>query len=228
MTSEELFYRLTQFLYSSSGAKYRKNFHFESSLKCGLQSPHIKLSSIEFSHKIFAGPSEHLPAMNRIKDLVASYNFSSTAFAVGQNYAGWETDEVIQWETFQNVGLSLVCVFIATSFLLSQVQCSLMVFFCVLITIVDVGGFMHFWGLTINVTTCVTLVIAVGLCIDQAAHVAHTFLVTQEADPTKRAILALTEIGPPVMNGGVSTFLAFVITATSESHVFLTFFKVSK
>ena len=101
-----------------------------------------------------------------------------------------------------------------------------MVFVCVLFTLVDVGGFMHFWGMTINITTCITLVIAVGLCIDQAAHIAHTFLVTQEPDKNKRAIITLTEIGSPVMSGGISTFLAFSIAASSESHVFLTFFKV--
>ena len=101
-----------------------------------------------------------------------------------------------------------------------------MVFICVLMTLVDVAGFMHFWGMTINITTCITLVIAVGLCIDQAAHIAHTFLVTQEPDRNKRAIQTLTEIGPPVMSGGISTFLAFSIASTSESHVFLTFFKV--
>ena len=42
----ELFYRLTQFLYSSSGAKYVKNFHFGSPLTCGLVSPKIKVGKI--------------------------------------------------------------------------------------------------------------------------------------------------------------------------------------
>jgi predicted RND superfamily exporter protein len=41
---------------------------------------------------------------------------------------------------------------------------------------VDVGGFMHFWGLTIDVISCVNLVIAVGLCVDYAAHIVHCFL----------------------------------------------------
>ena len=40
----------------------------------------------------------------------------------------------------------------------------------------DVGGFMHFWGLTIDVISCVNLVIAVGLCVDYAAHIVHCFL----------------------------------------------------
>ena len=46
VTDIEFFYRLTQFLYSPSGSKYRKNFHFGSNLVCGLNSPPIKLSTI--------------------------------------------------------------------------------------------------------------------------------------------------------------------------------------
>ena len=38
---------------------------------------------------------------------------------------------------------------------------------------------------------------------------------------------ALSEIGPAVIHGGMSTFLAFVLLAASESYVFFTFFKVS-
>ena len=39
---------------------------------------------------------------------------------------------------------------------------------------------------------------------------------------------ALTNIGPAVLNGGFSTFLAFILLATSKSHVFTSFFKVNQ
>ena len=38
---------------------------------------------------------------------------------------------------------------------------------------------MHFWGLTMNVLTCMTLVISVGLCVDFSAHIVHFFLAAQ-------------------------------------------------
>ena len=41
---------------------------------------------------------------------------------------------------------------------------------------INVGGFIHFWGLTIDVVSCINLIIAVGLCVDYAAHVAHNFI----------------------------------------------------
>ena len=42
----------------------------------------------------------------------------------------------------------------------------------------------------------------------------------------KRVIAALSNIGPAVLNGGISTFLAFILLAGSRSHVFLSFFKI--
>jgi predicted RND superfamily exporter protein len=49
----------------------------------------------------------------------------------------------------------------------------------VILSLVEVGGFMHYWGLTIDTVSCVNLIIAIGLCVDYSAHIAHGFLVEQ-------------------------------------------------
>jgi len=220
------FYRiLTQFLFSPSGAKYRVHFNFVGDLVCGEAASEVLLSSIELTHKLFSGPSEWIPAMNKIKQIVAEANFSNRAFPVGTEYASWETDEIIGWETWRNMGISLLCVFITTVVLIQNIPACLLVLGCVFLTLVNVGGFIHFWGLTIDVISCVNLVIAVGLCVDYSAHMAHCFM-SQTGTSDERAIKTLRDIGPAVLNGGFSTFLAFVLTAGSTSHVFATFFKV--
>lgn len=43
---------------------------------------------------------------------------------------------------------------------------------------------------------------------------------------TERAIATLSIVGPAVFNGGLSTFLAFVLLGSSEAYIFNTFFKV--
>lgn len=226
VSNTEFYERLTQYLFSPKGSKYRKNFMFDSSIQCGIASPPILLSTIEFTHKLFSGPSEHLPAMRKVKELVASLNFSAPAFAVADLYAGWETDEIIASEVYRNIGLSLLCVFVVTAVLLVHWRSCFMVFSCVLLTLVNVGGFMYFWGLTIEIISFCILVVVVGLCIDYAVHIAHSFLVSDKADADERAIDALGSIGPAVLNGGFSTFLAFIMTAGSDTHVFSTFFRM--
>merc|ERR1712156_445503 len=216
---------LTQFLFSPSGAKYRGNFNFMRELVCGEAASEILLSSIQLTHKLFSSPSEWIPAMNKVKQIVAEANFSNRAFPVARDYASWETDEVIELEFWRNMGLSLLCVFITTLILIQDIPVCVMVLLCVVLTLVNVGGFIHFWGLTIDTGSCINLIIAVGLCVDYAAHVAHNFM-GHSGSGDERAMKTLRDIGPAVLNGGFSTFLAFILTASSSSHVFTTFFKI--
>ena len=96
-----------------------------------------QLSTLTFTHRLFSGPSEHVPAMNRIKSIVASMNFSSIAFAEASEYAGWETDEVISWETVRNLILSMICVLVTTVVLISDLRACLWVLICVSMTLVS-------------------------------------------------------------------------------------------
>ena len=50
--------------------------------------------TFEFAHRLFSGPSEQVPAMNRVKSLIRAQNFSGTVFPFSKGYAAWETDEV--------------------------------------------------------------------------------------------------------------------------------------
>lgn len=43
---------------------------------------------------------------------------------------------------------------------------------------------------------------------------------------TERALTTLNVIGPAVLNGGLSTFFAFVLLGFSQAYVFMTFFRV--
>ena len=159
-------------------------------------------------------------------EIIASTNMSTGhIFPLSEGYTLSETDEIIAVEMYRNIGLAILCVFAITLVLLTNLFASILVLLCVFLSLVNVGGFMHFWGLTIDTVTCTNLVIAIGLCVDYSSHIAHRFLVEQgTGDERTRATLA--NIGPAVFNGGFSTFLAFILLAFSKSYVFLTFFKV--
>ena len=92
---------------------------------------------------------------------------------MARTYSVWETDEIIAGELYRNIGLAMICVFVTTLTLLADLRASLMVLFCVILALIDVGGFMHFWDLTIDTVSCNNLIIAIGLCIDYSSHVAH-------------------------------------------------------
>ena len=90
---------------------------------------------------------------------------------------------------------------------------------------VSVGGFMHFWGLTIDSTACIGLQLATGLCVDYAAHICLAFL-SLTGSRSIRALEAVTSIGPAVYSGGISTLIGISMLAFSDSYIFTSFFKV--
>ena len=216
---------LAQFLFSPRGAAYQARFTFASELQCGAKLPRVLLSEITFTHRLFEGPSQSIPAMNAVKTILQNSNISGRVFAMAYGYSAWETDEVISFELYRNIGLALFCVFLVTLFFICDVIGALMIIICVVFTLVNVGGYMHFWGLTIDTVSCNNLIIAIGLCVDYSAHVTHQFL-AEAGSRDQRAVAAVTNIGPAVFNGGFSTFLAFILLASSKSHVFITFFKI--
>jgi len=225
MDEEEFRNKSTQFLYSPSGSKHRLLLKFNDTIVCGQPSPKIEMSTIMFSHHLMSGPSEQIPAMHRVKSILAEANFSAKIFPMSIGYASWETDEVISEELYRNILLAILAVFLTTWVLLFNLWACLLVLGCVVLTLVNLGGFIHFWGLTIDTVSCTNIVISIGLCVDYSAHIAHAFMSSQ-GTKEQRVKKALIEIGPAVLNGGFSTFLAFVLLAGSKSHVFSTFFKI--
>lgn len=228
-TEAEIYEKLGYYLWSPGGngqnARYQASFDFGTNLTCDTKINDIKLTMLDFVHPRFNSTSQHLDGMDKIYNLIEDLKFSNSVFPMTQEYANWETEQVIQGELYRNIGLSMLCVFITMLILLADIWGSTLVMVCVSVSLIDVMGFMHFWGLTIDVVTSIIVIISIGLCVDYSAHIAHAFL-TSQGSRSQRSIMALQNVGPAVLNGGVSTFLAMVLLAASKSYVFTVFFKV--
>ena len=216
---------LTQFLFSPSGTEYKESFQFLSKFVCGEEATEILFFKLAFRHRVFSGPEEQVPAMNAVKDAVSQSNISGRVFAHASVYFVWETDEVIGDEVYRNIGVAVLCVFFTTLLFICNLTGALIIIGCVILTLVNVGGFMHFWGLTIDTVSCINLTIAIGLCVDYSAHMTHRFLV-ENGTKNQRVVATMQNIGPAVFNGGFSTFLAFILLVGSKSHIFISFFKI--
>lgn len=68
---------------------------------------------------------------------------------------------------------------------------------------------------------------SIGLCIDFSTHVGYRIYRSEQRDPDARIRDALGAIGWPVVQGGVSTFLAIVVMILVPSHVVRTFARTS-
>ncbi|CAG0885312.1 unnamed protein product [Darwinula stevensoni] len=229
---------LSLFLHSPKGLRYQSHFKFDGELSCRDPVPKIltfcergivlQVSRMDYQHFWMGGPEEHVPAMHQVKNVVRAANISSgdgMVRAWARAYLNWETDDVIQTELYRNLAFGLLCVFFMTLLLIANIHTSLMVFLCVLMTMVNMAGLMHWWGLTIDTVSSLSLILAIGLSVDYSAHVGHTFM-TCQGTREERAEKTLATIGPAVFHGGFSTFLAFILLCRTDSHVFSTFFKI--
>merc|ERR1711907_440721 len=96
--------------------------------------------------------------------------------------------------------------------------------FGIVYSVISLVGFMHWWDITVSGVSTIYILISVGLTVDYSAHIAHMF-VTSTGTSVQRAVKALVRIGPSVFNAIVSTFVAVIILAFSNSYVFRIFFK---
>ena len=142
--------------------------------------------------------------MNAIYEAIDEFEFSNAVFPMTQEYANWETDavrflqlffsntvklalkdqnwpffQVIKTELFRNIGLSMACVFVTMLLLLADIWGSVLTMICVVMSLIDVMGYMQAWGLTIDVVSSVIVIISIGLCVDYSAHIAHAFLTSK-------------------------------------------------
>ncbi|XP_068234451.1 patched domain-containing protein 3-like [Palaemon carinicauda] len=219
--------KLLIFLQSSSGASYQNDFSFDGQLECLSPAPPVRAFRISIMHKPAPTPKEQSEALRAIKTLVSGVPIHGYRAAWAQAYSIWETNEVVGTELWRNIFLAGAVVGVVTLVLLASLLASVLVLVCVGFTVIGVSGTMWLWGLTIDTVSCIALVLAIGLSVDYAAHIAHAFLSVRGTDDKKeRARVALQGAGSAVLQGGVSTLLAFVLLAWSSSHVFVTFFKI--
>ena len=68
-------------------------------------------------------------------------------------------------------------------------------------------------------------VLAIGLAVDYSVHVTHAF-VNARGSRQQRMEHALLLMGPPVVHGAISTFLAVLVLAGAKTYIFRAFFKM--
>ena len=136
--------------------------------------------------------------------------------------------QVISTQLLRNISFAFGAIAIVNFLLIADLVVSLLVFLCVALTLLEIAGGAYFMGLTIEISTSIILILAVGLALDYSAHIGVTYIITKKGNRKERTQETLNTMGTAVFNGGFSTFLAFSLVAFSNSYVFLTFFKVNK
>merc|ERR1712151_843822 len=121
------------------------------------------------------------------------------------------------------VAFGVMCTIIAM--LIPRPRIASFVALNIAMAIVEVIGFAHFWGVTMNGVSTIYFLMCAGFSVDYSAHIAHAFN-SAGGFSSDRAVEALTRLGPCVWHAVFSTFLAVIVLAFTSSFVFEVFFKI--
>jgi len=227
-TDEDQFYQYLQTYLDGPGARYRTHVKFEggSSATRTIVAARMEAEYVSFAKykdgRLQEDAEKEVQAMDDTRSIVEGWE--NPTFPWSFNYLSWEVFKIIKGELTQGITLCLVAVFALTLVLLAHPLTAFLVVLSVAMTIIDVMGVMYYWDLVIDNVSVIMLVLAVGLSVDYAAHVAHCFML-KSGTRRERVALTLGDIGPAVLNGGFSTFLAVVLLSGSSSYVFRVIFK---
>ena len=108
------------------------------------------------------------------------------------------------------------------------------------------------WGLAINTTSMINIVISVGFSVDNTAHFCHAYMIApikradlerkrlshsyldepriadnfDKRERHERCLFALNSVGVPILAGDFSTICALLPLAAAQSAIFVSFFKI--
>jgi Niemann-Pick C1 protein len=91
--------------------------------------------------------------------------------------------------------------------------------------IVNLGGLMYWWNITLNAVSLVNLVMAVGISVEFCSHITRAFSIEPGTDKVMRAEKVLVTMGSSVLSGITLTkFSGIIVLGFAKSQIFSIFF----
>ncbi|XP_058443946.1 NPC intracellular cholesterol transporter 1 homolog 1b [Malaya genurostris] len=140
-------------------------------------------------------------------------------------YVFYEQYLTIWEDALLSLGLSLAAVFVVT-FLVTglDIVFSLIVVLMVFLILLNMGGFMWLWNITLNAVSLVNLVMCVGIGVEFISHIVRSYK-NETGSKNQRARLALAKTGSSVFSGITLTkFAGIVVLAFAKSQIFQIFY----
>nr|XP_034176148.1 NPC intracellular cholesterol transporter 1 isoform X4 [Osmia lignaria] len=129
-------------------------------------------------------------------------------------------------DTLYSIGISLIAIFVVTFFLMGlDIFSSIVVIITITMIVVNIGGLMYWWHITLNAISLVNLVMAVGIAVEFCSHLVHSFSVSVKTTRVERVADALTNMGSSIFSGITLTkFGGIVVLGFAKSQIFKVFY----
>jgi predicted RND superfamily exporter protein len=88
----------------------------------------------------------------------------------------WEEVGIIDKELIRNLAICGAVVSVMIACLIPHWRIAPWVILSIILSVVDLVGFMFYWDVTISGISTIYILISVGLAVDYSAHIAHMFV----------------------------------------------------
>jgi len=194
---------------------------------------HVRDSHFMSYHTAAIGSKEFYSALEQaqkladsIKEMLAEHGYEDVVFfPYSVFYVFYEQYLNIWQDTFYSLGLSLAAIFLVTFVLTGlDITSALIVFGFVTMIVVNMGGMMWLWGITLNAISLVNLVVCVGIGVEFISHIVRSYS-TISGTSLSRASESLTITGNSVLSGITLTKVSgIVVLAFANSQIFQIFY----
>lgn len=156
-----------------------------------------------------------------VKDMFKENGIDVVFFPYCVFFVYYEQYLTIWDDTLFSLGLSLAAVFLVTFIVTGfDVISSSMVLVTVLLVLINMGGMMWLWNISLNAVSLVNLVVCVGIGVEFVAHTLRSYK-NYTGSTNERAGRALSVTGSSVLSGITLTkFAGIIILAFSKSQIF--------
>lgn len=129
-------------------------------------------------------------------------------------------------DTLQSMGISILAIFVVTFLLMGfDIHSSIVVVITITMIVINIGGLMYLWSISLNAVSLVNLVMAVGISVEFCSHLVHSFSMSVQDTREKRAADALTKMGSSVFSGITLTkFGGILVLGFAQSQIFKVFY----
>ncbi|XP_015603900.1 NPC intracellular cholesterol transporter 1 homolog 1b [Cephus cinctus] len=141
-------------------------------------------------------------------------------------YVFYEQYLTIWSETLFSLSMTVIVIFIIT-FILSgfSIFSALIVTLGVILIIVNLGGLMYWWGISLNAVSLVNSVVAAGIAVEFCSHIIHSYLTSTGQTRIEKTVETLNTMGSSVFSGITLTkFAGIVVLAFAKSQIFQVFY----
>jgi Niemann-Pick C1 protein len=191
-----------------------------------LKSSEDYFEALRSARKISANITQTIHASMRLANRPESEIEQVEVFPYSVFYVFYEQYLTMWPDTLRSMGISVMSIFIVTFLLMGfDIHSAIVVVITITMIVINIGGLMYYWNISLNAVSLVNLVMAVGISVEFCSHLVHSFSVSVEESKVKRSADSLTQMGSSIFSGITMTkFGGILVLGFAQSQIFQVFY----